>query len=138
MGFLDDAKKRLGDAVDKHGEKISDGLDRAARTLDEKTDGKHRDKIHGGVDKIKDTLEDLDGKKDDLPSSTSTPTSKPTEPTEAAEAPTPADPMGAAEGGGDPHPVPTDPSPVPPEPGADPNEDIASGVRPGASGGPTG
>ena len=45
MGFLDDAKKKLGDAVDKHGDKIGDGLDKAAKLADEKTKGKYSDKI---------------------------------------------------------------------------------------------
>ena len=30
MGFLDKAKKQLTDAVDKHGDKIGDGLDKVA------------------------------------------------------------------------------------------------------------
>ena len=45
MGFLDDAKKKLGDAVDKHGDKISDGLDKAGNAVDVKTGGKHRAQI---------------------------------------------------------------------------------------------
>ena len=49
MGFLDDAKKKLGDAVDKHGDKISDGLDKAGDAIDKKTGGKHSDKIRSGV-----------------------------------------------------------------------------------------
>ena len=65
MGFLDDAKKKLGDAVDKHGDKISDGLDKAGNAVDEKTGGKHRDKIDTGVGKAKGALDDLDGKRDD-------------------------------------------------------------------------
>ncbi len=67
MGFLDDAKKKLTDAVDTHGDKISDGLDKAGRALDEKTGGKHTDKIQQGLDKAKGALDDLDGKSDDLP-----------------------------------------------------------------------
>ncbi|MEO7943590.1 MAG: antitoxin, partial [Marmoricola sp.] len=63
---LDDAKKKLGDAVDKHGDKISDGLDKAGHAIDEKTGGKYRDKINTGVSKTKDALDGLDGKRDDL------------------------------------------------------------------------
>jgi hypothetical protein len=66
MGFLDDAKKKLGDAVDKHGDKISDGLDKAAGKLDEKTGGKYTDKIDTGVRRTKDALDGLDGKNDDI------------------------------------------------------------------------
>lgn len=110
MGFLDDAKKKLGDAVDKHGDKISEGLDKAGREIDERTGGKHRANIDAGVGRAKKALDDLDGQRDDLPPSTSTPTAGPHQPDD-------------------------DPSPVPPEPGSDPNEDIASGTRPVPSGG---
>ena len=67
MGFLDDAKKKLGDAVDNHGDKISDGLDKAGQAIDERTGGKHTDGINTGVRKAKDTLDGLDGKRDDMP-----------------------------------------------------------------------
>lgn len=67
MGFLDDAKKKLEDAVDKHGDKISEGLDKAAGVVDDKTKGKYSDKINQGVEKAKDGLDKLDGKNDDLP-----------------------------------------------------------------------
>ena len=67
MGFLDDAKKKLSDAVDKHGDKIADGIDKAAGLADQKTGGKHSDKIAGGVAKAKEALDKLDGKNDDIP-----------------------------------------------------------------------
>ncbi len=66
MGFLDDAKKKLSDAVDSHGDKISDGLDKAAAVVDDKTGGKYTDKIEGGVSKAKAALDDLDGESDDF------------------------------------------------------------------------
>ncbi|WP_193606575.1 antitoxin [Nocardioides lijunqiniae] len=66
MGFLDDAKKKLTDAVDKHGDKISDGIDKAAAAADQKTGGKHADKIAKVQSKAKDGLDKLDGKNDDL------------------------------------------------------------------------
>ena len=67
LGFLDDAKKKLEDAVDKHGDKIADGLDKAGDLVDKKTDGKYSDKIDTGVAKAKDALDGLDGKNDDVP-----------------------------------------------------------------------
>ena len=67
MGFLDDAKKKLEDAVDKHGDKIAEGLDKAGDLVDKQTKGKYSDKIEGGVAKAKDTLDGLDGKNDDVP-----------------------------------------------------------------------
>ena len=67
MGFLDDAKAKLTEAVDKHGDKVADGIDKAAELLDDKTGGRHADKIATGAEKAKDALDKLDGKNDDLP-----------------------------------------------------------------------
>ena len=148
MGFLDDAKKKLGDAVDKHGDKINEGLDKAGK--------RHRrarpvastaTRSTPALAKTKDALENLDGKKrrpaclrrrqpaaravprlprrtEHRPDRPDRPL-RPGEPTEPTEPTAPAGPTSST--GGDPDPVPTDPSPVPPEPGADPNEDIAVG-----------
>ena len=66
MGFLDKLRGRASGAVDKHGEKISDGIDKAADVADKKTGGKHTDKIDSGADKAKDALDKLDGKDDDI------------------------------------------------------------------------
>lgn len=64
MSFFDKAKDKLSDAVDQHGEKIAQGIDKAAAVADQKTGGKHADKIRGGAAKAKDALDKLD-KKDD-------------------------------------------------------------------------
>lgn len=66
MGFLDDAKEKLKDAVDSQGDKIAQGLDKAGDLVDDKTGGKHGDKIDSAVDKAKDALDGLDGKDDDI------------------------------------------------------------------------
>jgi len=66
MGFLDKLRGKASDAVDKHGEKIRDGIDKAAHLADDKTGGKHTDKINSGADKAKDALDKLDGKDDDI------------------------------------------------------------------------
>lgn len=66
MGFLDDAKAKLTGAVDSQGDKIADGLDKAAEVIDDKTGGKYTDKIDTGVEKAKDALDGLDGKNDDI------------------------------------------------------------------------
>ena len=50
--------------MDKHGDKVTDGIDKAAKVIDEKTDGKHADKIASGVEKAKDAIAKLDGKND--------------------------------------------------------------------------
>ena len=64
MGFLDDAKKKLTEAVDKNGDKIGQALDKAADLADKKTGGKHTAKIDQGVAKAKQALDGLDGTKD--------------------------------------------------------------------------
>ena len=66
MGFLDDAKDKLGDLVDDHGDKVSEGIDKAAELIEDKTGGKFDDKIEMGAEKAKDALDALDGKNDDL------------------------------------------------------------------------
>lgn len=67
MSFLDDAKKKLTEAVDQHGDKIASGIDKAAAAADKKTGGKHTDKITKATTKAKDGLDKLDKKNDDLP-----------------------------------------------------------------------
>jgi hypothetical protein len=67
MGFLDKFKSKAKDAVDQHGDKISSGIDKAAKVVDDKTKGKYSDKIDSGTAKAKDALDKLDGKNDDLP-----------------------------------------------------------------------
>ena len=59
MSFIDDAKDKVADAVDKSGDKISDGLDKAADFIDDKTGGKHTDKIDTGAVKAKDQINKL-------------------------------------------------------------------------------
>lgn len=66
MGFLDKFKGKASDAVDKHGEKIGDGLDKAKDFVDDKTGGKLGDKGDKAVDKAKEALDKLDGKNDDI------------------------------------------------------------------------
>jgi hypothetical protein len=45
MGFLDRFKKKAADAAEEHEDKIDDAIDKAADFADEKTGGKHTDKI---------------------------------------------------------------------------------------------
>ena len=65
MSFLDKAKAKLTEAVDQHGDKIADGIDKAADVADKTTKGKHQDKIEGARSKARDVLDRLDGKKSD-------------------------------------------------------------------------
>ncbi|MFI2641229.1 antitoxin [Streptomyces sp. NPDC018610] len=66
MGLLDNMKARLGPAKDKvsdlaqrHGGSIGQGLDRAAKVVDEKTKGKYSEKIHAGTGKAKEAVDRL-------------------------------------------------------------------------------
>ena len=72
MGFLDKLKKQAGDAVDKHGDQIAKGLDKAAEVTDAKTKGKHTGQIEKGVSAAKSALDKLDGKNDDIPDRSTT------------------------------------------------------------------
>lgn len=64
MSFFDKARGKLTETVDKHGDKVADGVDKAARALDDRTDGKHAAKIATGAEKAKEALEKLDGRSD--------------------------------------------------------------------------
>lgn len=62
MGFMDTLKDKLGMARSKateytrqHGDKVESGIDKAAKTADQKTGGKYSDKIGSGSEKAKET-----------------------------------------------------------------------------------
>jgi len=66
MSFMNTLKDKLGmskgkagDLAQQHGDQINQGVDRAGRTLDDKTGGKYSDKIDTGTDKAKDAMENL-------------------------------------------------------------------------------
>ncbi|MFG2561658.1 antitoxin [Streptomyces sp. NPDC048496] len=66
MGFMDSlkaklspAKGKVGDLAQQHGDKIDHGIDKAARTVDQKTKGKYSDKIESGSQKAKDAIDRL-------------------------------------------------------------------------------
>ncbi|WP_266390817.1 antitoxin [Streptomyces canus] len=66
MGLLDNVKAKLGPAKDKvsglaqrHGDKVHHGLDKAAKVVDEKTEGKYRGKIQTGTGKAKSAMDRL-------------------------------------------------------------------------------
>ncbi|MEU6226454.1 antitoxin [Streptomyces sp. NPDC047042] len=77
MGLLDNlrakltpAKEKVSDLAQQHGDRIERGLDKAAKTADEKTKGKYSDKIHTGTDKAKGAVERMahkeGGSRDDM------------------------------------------------------------------------
>ncbi|MDF4253051.1 antitoxin [Streptomyces sp. WMMB303] len=55
MGFMDKVKGMLG----QHGDKVQQGVDKAAQVADSKTRGKYSDKINSGARKAKDTAQKL-------------------------------------------------------------------------------
>ncbi|MCX4765458.1 antitoxin [Streptomyces sp. NBC_01275] len=66
MGLLDNLKARLTPAKGKvsglaqqHGDKIQNGIDKAAKVVDEKTKGKYSGTIHTGTDKAKGAMDRL-------------------------------------------------------------------------------
>jgi len=67
MSFFDKAKDALTGAVDKHGDKIAEGIDKTAEMIDDRTGGKHADKLADGAERAKDALDRLDGRDDDIP-----------------------------------------------------------------------
>lgn len=86
MGFLDNAKKKLTEAVDKHGDKIDQGIDKATKAAADfdrkRTGGKNADKIAKGAQKAKEGLDKLDGNRgDDLGGPGATGPTGPTGPT---------------------------------------------------------
>ncbi|MEW2545472.1 antitoxin [Streptomyces sp. NPDC047002] len=72
MGFKETLKARLAPAKDKvsdlaaqHGDRIGQGLDKAARTVDERTGGKYTERIETGTGKAKDAIDRMSQKGDD-------------------------------------------------------------------------
>ncbi|MEV4877939.1 antitoxin [Streptomyces cyaneofuscatus] len=57
-------KEKAEDLAEAHGDKISDGLEKAGGFIDAKTDGKHSDKIDTAVDKAQEYVQSLGEKKD--------------------------------------------------------------------------
>ena len=52
MSFLDKAKAAAQKAVHDHGDKIRTASEKTGKVIDEKTGGKHHDKIHKGTQKL--------------------------------------------------------------------------------------
>jgi MT0933-like antitoxin protein len=66
MSLFDKLRRKSTTAVDEHGDKIEQGIDKGADVADDKTGGQHGDKIDAGAEKSKDALDSLDGKDDDI------------------------------------------------------------------------
>jgi len=88
MGLLDDLKAKLSPAKGKvsglaqqHGDRISHGLDKAAKVMDEKTKGKYSDRIQTGTGKAKGAMDRLAHKGDAGTDGGTVPPDTPTRPT---------------------------------------------------------
>ena len=66
MSLFDKLRRKGTSAVDEHGDKMGQGIDKAADVADDKTGGRYGDQIDAGGEKAKDTLDNLDGKDDDI------------------------------------------------------------------------
>lgn len=66
MGFLDKARAKATEAVNKHGDKINSGLDKAGNLADKRTQGRHSDKIATAKTKAAEAMDKLN-KKDGPP-----------------------------------------------------------------------
>ena len=84
MGLIDNLKAKLGpakgkvsDLAQQHGDKIDRGLDKMAKTVDEKTKGKYSDRIHSGTGKAKGAMDRLARKDGDADTGGTPPGSTP-------------------------------------------------------------
>ncbi|MFG3159983.1 antitoxin [Streptomyces sp. NPDC048232] len=94
MGLLDNLKARLGpakgkvsDLAQQHEDKIDRGLDKMARTVDEKTKGKYSDRIQTGTGKAKGAVDRLAHKDEGTGGGSGTPGSAPGGPPPAGPPP---------------------------------------------------
>ncbi|MET7741967.1 antitoxin [Streptomyces sp. NPDC005385] len=81
MGLMDNLKAKLEPAKDKvsglaqqHGHKVNDGLEKAAKVVDEKTKHKYSDTIRTGTGKAKDAMDRLAAKEGGSATPPDTPT----------------------------------------------------------------
>lgn len=62
MGFMDSIRERFGnkskarDLARQHDDKIDDGIDRTGHLTDERTGGKHRERMDRGGDQAQDSI----------------------------------------------------------------------------------
>lgn len=61
---FDKMKDKVSETASEHGDKVDEGVDKAAEFIDDKTGGEHQDKIDSAADKIKGMFGD-DDKDDD-------------------------------------------------------------------------
>lgn len=89
MGFMDKLRGKLTEAVNQHGDKIDQGIDKAGRYASERTGGKYDEHIDKGSEHLRGGLDKLDGKNDDSAADPPGPQTSPPPPPQATP---PADP----------------------------------------------
>lgn len=62
MGIFDTIRTKTEKVIDQHGEKVANGIDRAAATASSRTGGKHDDRIGKVASGAKGALTRLDGR----------------------------------------------------------------------------
>ncbi|MCA1217452.1 antitoxin [Streptomyces sp. 8L] len=65
MARLAPARDKVSDLAAQHGDRIGQGLEKVARTVDERTNGKYSDRIDAGTDKTKDAINRMSQKGDE-------------------------------------------------------------------------
>jgi hypothetical protein len=84
MGKLDELKNKAKDMVSENRDRIEDGLDKAGDMINQRTGGKHGDKIDQGLEKAKQGLDRAEGKAGDesapAPQAPQTPEATPEQP----------------------------------------------------------
>jgi hypothetical protein len=61
MSMFDNIKDKAAEANREHGDKVDEGIDKAADFADEKTGGEHSERIDQGAEKAKEGLDSLGG-----------------------------------------------------------------------------
>jgi len=57
VGFMDKLNQAKDKLLREHGDKVEEGVDKAADFVDEKTGGKYSDQIDSGADKAKEHIQ---------------------------------------------------------------------------------
>ena len=63
MGFLDDVRKKASGLMKGRGDQVEGAIDKVADVVDDRTRGKHTEKIDSAAEKAKDFVADLDEEK---------------------------------------------------------------------------
>jgi hypothetical protein len=67
MGFFDKVTRKAKDSLAKHPDKVGQGIDKLADTIDKRTGGKYAEQIDRGADEVKDRAADYGRRQDDPP-----------------------------------------------------------------------